>query len=401
MNRVQEVLDSLAGRLGRSLTIDSPDGSVLAYSRAETADPARVAAILQRESSGPVHDWEERHRPSDPTAVFTIPANPDLGMSARLAVPLVSRAQVRGRLLVLGEALTDADLSHLLERAGQLARLLDDVRYDGARPQDRSGSALRDLLAAGPGSGGEQQTRSAVAELASLLPVPVTPPQTPRVVAIALVDPRRRFDEPDAVRAALIDWRQHESTAIGSVLTPQFAVAVRQATGVRTSAGSDPVPLQQFSRHTSRVAAAAVTGLCGPVDLTDLAAAPWRAVTAAELGLLDPALPRPTRWERLGVYRHLVSRPVPETTTGPDPLAGLDAHPLLLETLERYLDTGGNASATAAVLTLHRTSLYYRLDRISELLEVNVGDGLTRLELHLALKQRRCSRRELLSPGPL
>ncbi|WP_245645227.1 helix-turn-helix domain-containing protein [Pseudonocardia acaciae] len=35
--------------------------------------------------------------------------------------------------------------------------------------------------------------------------------------------------------------------------------------------------------------------------------------------------------------------------------------------METYLDLGGNAQATATRLNLHRSSLYYRLDRIAEL----------------------------------
>ena len=73
---------------------------------------------------------------------------------------------------------------------------------------------------------------------------------------------------------------------------------------------------------------------------------------------------------------------------------------MLLDTLETYLDLGGDAGRTAGRLRLHRTSLYYRLGRIAELLGVDLDDGLTRLELHLALKSRRLARRTLAGSVP-
>nr|WP_227463639.1 helix-turn-helix domain-containing protein [Nocardioides lijunqiniae] len=65
---------------------------------------------------------------------------------------------------------------------------------------------------------------------------------------------------------------------------------------------------------------------------------------------------------------------------------------MLLETLEAYLDLAGDVRATAARLRLHRSSLYYRLERLAAALGADLGDGLVRLDLHLALKQRRWDR---------
>jgi DNA-binding PucR family transcriptional regulator len=66
---------------------------------------------------------------------------------------------------------------------------------------------------------------------------------------------------------------------------------------------------------------------------------------------------------------------------------------MLLQTLETYLDLAGDVQRTAARLNLHRSSLYYRLDRIAGLLASDLSSGFVRLELHLALKSRRAARR--------
>jgi DNA-binding PucR family transcriptional regulator len=69
------------------------------------------------------------------------------------------------------------------------------------------------------------------------------------------------------------------------------------------------------------------------------------------------------------------------------------AHMVLLETLEAYLDLAGNIHATAERLRLHRTTLYYRLQRVERLAETDLKDGNERLCLHLALKLGRLNGR--------
>ena len=58
----------------------------------------------------------------------------------------------------------------------------------------------------------------------------------------------------------------------------------------------------------------------------------------------------------------------------------------LFNTLEAYLDAGGNGVATAERLTIHRSTLNYRLARIAEICEVDLSDPLTRTNLQVALK---------------
>ena len=58
----------------------------------------------------------------------------------------------------------------------------------------------------------------------------------------------------------------------------------------------------------------------------------------------------------------------------------------LFYTLEGYLDAGGNGVQTAEILHIHRSTLNYRLDRLKELCQVDLGDPLTRMNLQVALK---------------
>lgn len=73
-----------------------------------------------------------------------------------------------------------------------------------------------------------------------------------------------------------------------------------------------------------------------------------------------------------------------EMTIGP-----LEDRPDLLMTLEILLEHGGNKAATAAAIPLHRSSLAYRLEKISKLLGTDLDEPEARFELWVALRLRR------------
>ncbi|MFF0117505.1 PucR family transcriptional regulator [Streptomyces prasinus] len=58
----------------------------------------------------------------------------------------------------------------------------------------------------------------------------------------------------------------------------------------------------------------------------------------------------------------------------------------LVETLSRYFDCGGNYDDAAAALTIHRSTLRYRLQRIREISDRDLADVDTRLNLQVATR---------------
>ena len=56
-----------------------------------------------------------------------------------------------------------------------------------------------------------------------------------------------------------------------------------------------------------------------------------------------------------------------------------------MATARVILDYGGDVAAAAKALHLHRTTLYYRMDRIQELTGVDLRHGPARTDLQLAL----------------
>lgn len=60
----------------------------------------------------------------------------------------------------------------------------------------------------------------------------------------------------------------------------------------------------------------------------------------------------------------------------------------LLQTLDAFLRANGNKIATARLLQLQRRSVYYRLDRIEQLLGTSLDDPELRVRLYIALRAR-------------
>lgn len=68
------------------------------------------------------------------------------------------------------------------------------------------------------------------------------------------------------------------------------------------------------------------------------------------------------------------------------PLLEYDAHhhTQLTATLSHYLESGGSYDATAEALHIHRSTVRYRLQRIRDITDQDLGDVDTRLNLHVA-----------------
>lgn len=130
-------------------------------------------------------------------------------------------------------------------------------------------------------------------------------------------------------------------------------------------------------------------------SLTDAAESYREGRIACRASMLDPGrYGRRVFWEELGLDRLLLQLPLDALTPNDFP-AGIQR---LIEapngrelaaTLETYLDNGGEIQRTARRLNIHRSTLYYRLDRIREVTGSDIADGATRLDLHAGLRVAR------------
>jgi hypothetical protein len=125
-----------------------------------------------------------------------------------------------------------------------------------------------------------------------------------------------------------------------------------------------------------------------PVPLVELRTALHRA-DVTRRALLAGARPERPTWDALGSWHLVVSAPdslaVADVHSGAEVLAGLPRTDLL-HTARVVLDHGGDVTRAALDLHIHRTTLYYRLDRIQALTGVNLRTGPSREDLLLALR---------------
>ncbi|GAA3471895.1 PucR family transcriptional regulator [Nonomuraea roseola] len=242
---MQARLDALAAVIERSVSVDDPDGHLLAYSSMHAdADPVRVAAILSRQIAPEVSRWQDRHGIATATSAVRLPANPELGMGARVCVPIRHGGRCLGYLWLLdpGQSLDDEALALAEEAARDLAA---DWRED-------PDTLVRRLLTTG--QGWERM-----------------PPQLVQVCVVIPASARR------------------ERHAIGGFVTDTHAAYL-----LRHPAESAPL-----EEGVSR-------GYSDPAGLDAAPESYRQALAAAHLAAADPALPGHVSWSELGVYRVLL-----------------------------------------------------------------------------------------------
>ncbi|MEW2546263.1 helix-turn-helix domain-containing protein [Streptomyces sp. NPDC047002] len=392
---VQRLVDGLADRLGRAVVVDDPDLRPLCTSRHfGDEDEQRIRSVLQRDSgfaatrhllAQGVRRW---------TAPAPVPADPGLGMAARLAAPVRLHGCFLGLLLVI-----DADHSLTGAERALIGRTADDVAVhlyaerlaaDGDRAVTER--AVGDLLC---GQRARRQEALAVLAAAAGRPPAEAPTAVTVVEVAAPAGGGGAVDAEDALRTAL----QHVGHRGGGACLSRVSAA--GACLVETGPGVFAAALRKRAAALVR----AVDELCGggraSAGIGDDAAGlgeAWRAhrqaLVAAEAARRVPGFGPAAVWSELGPYGTLLQ--LPEDAAAWEPphpalraLAERDGGGRLAETLESFLDHAGSRPRTAEALHIHRTTLYYRLDRIAEITGLDLDDGGDRLALHLALRRAR------------
>ncbi|HJP73200.1 MAG TPA: helix-turn-helix domain-containing protein [Pseudonocardiaceae bacterium] len=387
-NVVETVIDQLAEELSRSVVINDPAMQML-YASAHYGDedPVRVKALLNRGAEPRARGHVLAQGVSHWTRAGLIPANDEIGMYARVCVPVRWEGELLGLLMVMDAdgSITTAELGRVNEIAQELAFALhNDKARSGAADDDEQlvldlvgtdPAARRNAVATLHASGrGERFSTVTTAGIAVTGGSTTTRPHVEIALRNAL-SARSRLDRADAMFAVT-----GESAVLLIGSPPRKSEPVtRRVEGVldRTH--------ELASGHFRCVAGVGSTG-----DGLDHAAHSLRqarlARRAAELGLRGPV----ATWDSLGAYGPLLSIPPEQLTETTLPqelqrLLAVDPDGQLAATLRAYLDAAGNGPLAAMQLHIHRTTLYYRLGRIHELTGLEVADGSTRLALHLGL----------------
>jgi GAF domain-containing protein len=288
---------------------------------------------------------------------------------------------------------SSADRELLALIAGQLAFGLRSV--DGSAPEtDAVGELLR-TLAAG-------KNDAAALSVAAALGVDLTRPHV-------LVQARLLPKDPSQDATTLAEQSQAASETFVRVARAagSHAVFQRFAGGIlgltRVTAAFDAPAMQRTLQTladevTQRHAVSVSVGLSSVQESpTGYADAFREAAEALEIGAKIRGDGHVVRFDELGPYVYLFRMAAdPRAARDPWirsllPLTEYDSrkNSELLETLDTYLDCGGNVTLTAERLHLHRNTLRQRLDRIERLTRVDLARTEDWLPLHLAVKLAR------------
>ena len=366
---LQDIVDALADDIGRPVSVEDHRFRLLAYSAQDaTADPVRLASILQRQTAPEVAAWLRTLDLDRAAGLTRVPVNEALGMQARTCAPLRTGGRVHGYLWVLEGAGPLG--AHEQEAVVGAARRLAEIVGEERLVADALASTRRDWL-----------RRIAVAadtDAAEQLQASMGWPPSDGFAALLARFPAGRTGD-----------------ALARLLHEPDVVAVDHGADVlllvRVTHARRPATVGQALRR----AGAELVAIGGTAELAGFPRSLEEAGHAMLVARADERIGPVVEHARLGadaVVADLWTRA--GRPPAPEPVARLERErrgPELCRALEALLEHGMDVSAAATALHVHRATLYRWIGRVEAATGLDLSRGDDRLLLHLALKVRRLS----------
>lgn len=381
---LDDTVQDLADRLGKPLVVLDRDLKVAGYSVHDTdVRRARLAGLL----AGSETPLTEAVVNENQLKAALRPVRIVVGEPDEVLVVLALRHEKRlfGYLYFVagptGQEGTDSDELRLLESAGpEIGTLLALRESDRRRSIDYSKRLLSGLL----GGSTEERSRSAEALLREDL---IEDVEHYSVLVFRSLASSPRSLTQLAVKATL-EFTARSTTVkiLGAVLGAEGIVLFPRT-----------INRSRLEQALARPGLDQVNAGAGSTknSLTEAVDSYQEAQIACRAAFLDPKrYGTQVFWDDLGIERILLQLPLEQLRPShlPVGVSRLLASPNsqeLMATLENYLECGGEIQKTARRLSIHRSTLYYRLDRIRELTGCDISDGLIRLDLHAGLRVAR------------
>jgi hypothetical protein len=395
---LQHIVDAVAAKLSRSVSVDDPSMRLLAASRHfGDQDPARVRSVLDRYAGEEATGFVLSHGISKWTGPGRVPAHrPQL--VARMCVPVRCHGLLLGYLWLIDKdhTVTDDELALAVDAADEMGLVLYRRLLLHEREQARTGALLRDLVSA------DQVARVRAIEEIRDDGLLAAADHVVVICAEAFGGKEAKEAEQATVALGTAVEAAIRTVPAGTVLG--FAHGRRAMLVLATAA----VPAAVTVEGLADVTASRFRSLAGPHDrlvvgvgsdqpgLGRAAVSYGHAGTAARAARLLPGVGAIAHWARLGPYAMLLQLPrdqvmSEEWTPALRRLRRADPDGALVATVEAYLDCAGDVQRTARRLRVHRTTLYHRVQRIEEVAGVDLHNGDDRLALHLGLRLARLS----------
>ncbi|WP_066288919.1 PucR family transcriptional regulator [Arthrobacter sp. B6] len=394
---VEQLVERVAQKLGRGLSLEDLDGLLLAYSSNQShADRVRVNFLLSKRVPVDVSAWQLSHGISTAVRPVVIPANPELGMLGRVCVPLMVRGFRVGYLWVQQDSEDENPTAILtqLPEVNHEIELLSGLLLDSntAESEFRRGRE-REFLAACSGEA------NAVAAVAGWKEIQGKGPW--QMVTVLDADGWAGGSDPIAStlihRSAALQATIGVDVALFSAGTETHSVVLFKESTGRASHAQVLVHYQlELAKRSGRPVHRIILGISeGFARPRDFAEAYRQSKVAAQAAAVDQQLGELVDCRTTGIYQLLASAGGGAgawADSGSVYIRILEDHDRngeLIPVLELVYDNDGAVQDVADKLHLHRSSVYNRLGRIRALLGVDPLKGMPRLELHAALKMRR------------
>lgn len=364
--------DVVAGILQAPVTIEDNRSRVLAYSSEHhTTDPARVSTIVgRRVPPEVVAHFQARgvfRRLATSSEPFLVPAGPD-GTAARYVVPVRAGDEWLGSIWALTDGPVDPSAaSQVVNAASVLALHLLRLRAQADFARRRAAARLREVLEGTPGTATEL----------------MLPPGPWRVAALSGVDPHAGPDEQQQLWSTTL--RRH------SWADPQLTTFDRTVLAVVTT-GAGPGSWEWLAaiigaEHRDNRGVCVAAG--GPVAaIEDLARSRREALETLALADAPAVRTHEESWAAL-TLRHATTGLDLELLGGPVlPLCAHDRQhgTSYVETLQAVLRHPGDPTRAAGVLHVHPNTLRHRMKRMTEAVDLDLGNPASRLALLIQLE---------------
>lgn len=395
---IQLIVDLLARSLNRAVLLDDTAMTPMTFSRQHgTVDDVRMHSLIERTTKPEVMAELRAFIADNADPGVAIPPLPQHGMVARYCVPVRSAGDRFGYLWVIDpqQSLSAAERALAHQAGADLAAILDRRQTTERAVESAHQALLTRLLSDEPFepvlrelSAQDMARPDSLLSVFAFVPSGDSAGTEQRCIALRL-------------RLSTVERTHNWFVLPGNpvsvfafcpahVRVPPQRLVDTVTSSIQATFDDDPaigwsgtrLPLSQAPQafRDARLACALAAIGAGPAgSATDwTAAGSWRAVAL----LADSFADSPDELDALihpGVVALLAE--------------GRDD---LIQTLEAYLSSGGDARRAADTMHLHRSTLYYRLEKITQALGDDVTDltdGEARFDLMLSIRLARLRRR--------
>jgi hypothetical protein len=371
---LQDAVDRIARRVPLPVSLTDQDLNSLVFGPHDehAIDQVRRQSILTRTTEPWVKEWFFSHKIAVATGPIRIPSHIERGAASRVVIPVRRAGDVYGYLCLLdmNETFDLVDLDAIGEDVREIGRLL----HDRDEQQSSDSAVLTDLLH------GDETSRAGAATALhdkGLLP-------KDWVVTAIMLRVRTRGDDDDDRQLHLALSRlpgghpRLSEPGATTVLVPTPAHSAHRAVQLAHGISTRADPSSGFS-----------VGIGDPhIELSSAYLSHEQARRAAWAAAACPRFDGVAAWSDMGHLRALTLLNSAALADAVDPrlralLAADDG--TIRPTLHTYFDLGGDATAAASALTIHRGTLYYRLHKAESLADLVLSDSNDRIAVQVSL----------------